>query len=236
MPALSTTYLIPAILLNPAFILHLINTFASHLLPPSPPVASHSPHPFMESIGPVPGSTPYWDVHADDALCWRYTAIMVLVQVFAFGRVSDNRVARRERKAAAKERRRLESEALIQTDEETVESEKLEAKLGGDGAQDSSDEWLVSEKLDEDWKVKSLEGEEDLIAVTGPGTLSRRRPISVDSKETFIKRLARLSREIQLVDVPICPAKSTEKTPEKRDTLEDSESEASSTSEEEMII
>jgi hypothetical protein len=139
MPTLSTTYLIPAILLNPAFVLHLINTFVSHLVPPSPPVISHSPHPFMESIGPVPGSTPYWDMHADDALCWRYTAIMVLLQVLAFGRVQDNRLARRERRAAIK----AERERMRKVEVECVgEERKVVAKgTGADGAQDPIEEW-----------------------------------------------------------------------------------------------
>ena len=57
----------------------------------------------MESLGPVPGTALCWDVHADDAFCWRYTAVMVLVQVLAFGRVSENRVQRRARRAAKRE-------------------------------------------------------------------------------------------------------------------------------------
>jgi hypothetical protein len=111
MPSLTTTYLIPALFLNPAFVLHIINTFVSHFVPP-PPTISHSPHPFMESIGPVPGSTLYLDMHADDALCWRYTALMVVVQLLAFGRVSDNRGQRRAKKAARLERERLKNEKL----------------------------------------------------------------------------------------------------------------------------
>jgi len=108
MPGLSTTYLLPAIILNPAFILHLINTFVSHLMPP-PPTISYSPHRIMESLGPLPGSPPYLDMHANDQLCWRYTAVMVIVQIFAFGRVSDNRIAR---KALRQERERIRKEKL----------------------------------------------------------------------------------------------------------------------------
>lgn len=99
MPSLSSTYLVPAILLNPAFILHLINTFISHVIPPVPTV-SVSPHPFMESLGPVPASKPYMDMHADDQLCWSYTAIMVFIQLLVFGRVQDNRVRRKSARAA----------------------------------------------------------------------------------------------------------------------------------------
>ncbi|TVY87808.1 hypothetical protein LAWI1_G007504 [Lachnellula willkommii] len=108
MPSLSSTYLIPALIFNPAFILHLINTFASHFVP-SPPTVSHSPHPFMESIGPAHGTTLYMDMH-DDQLCWKYTAVMVVVQLFAFGRVSEKRGQRKARKAARLEKERLKKE------------------------------------------------------------------------------------------------------------------------------
>ncbi|KAL2070597.1 hypothetical protein VTL71DRAFT_13623 [Oculimacula yallundae] len=114
MPTLSTTYLIPAILLNPAFVLHLLNTFISHMIPP-PPSVSHSPHPFMESIGPIRNAPPYLDMHADEQLCWGYTVVMVLVQVFAFGRVNDNRVLRKSAKAAKLEREKLRKEKLEKT-------------------------------------------------------------------------------------------------------------------------
>ena len=117
MPSLSSTYLIPAIILNPALILHLINTFHSHMMPP-PTTISYSAHPIIEGLGPLPGSTPYMDMHADDTLCWRYTILMVFVQLLAFGRVSDNRVQRKTARAAAKaERERLRKE----------KSEKIEA-------------------------------------------------------------------------------------------------------------
>jgi hypothetical protein len=110
MPTLSSSYLLPAILLNPAFILHLINTYASHVMPP-PHTISHSPHPVMESLGPLPGSTPFLDMHADDRLCWRYTILMVVVQLLSFVRVSDNRGRRKSAREAAKlERERLRKE------------------------------------------------------------------------------------------------------------------------------
>jgi hypothetical protein len=114
MPTLSASYLLPAILLNPAFILHLINTYASHVMPP-PTVMSHSPHPIMESLGPLPGSTPYLDMHADDRLCWRYTFLMVFVQLLSFIRVSDNRGRRKSAREAAKlERERLRKDKAEQ--------------------------------------------------------------------------------------------------------------------------
>ncbi|EPE25953.1 hypothetical protein GLAREA_01865 [Glarea lozoyensis ATCC 20868] len=109
MPSISSTYLIPAIILNPAFILHLINTFVSYYIP-SPPTASRSPHPTFEKLGPLPGSTPYMDMHADDQLCWSYTILMVIVQVLAFGKVSDNRTARKTAKLAKIEREKVRRE------------------------------------------------------------------------------------------------------------------------------
>jgi hypothetical protein len=111
MPSLSASYLIPAIFLNPAFVLHAINTFVSHAFP-SPSAVSVSPHPFMESIGPLPASKPYLDMHSDENLCWSYTVIMVFVQVLAFGRVQDNRVKRKSAKAAKVERERARKEKL----------------------------------------------------------------------------------------------------------------------------
>jgi len=130
MPLLSSTYLIPAILLNPAFVLHCINTFVSHWVP-HPPTTSGSPHPFMESIGPAPGSKPYMDIHADDALCWRYTAVMVFVQILAFGRVSDNRVRRKSAKAAKIEREKARKERLAQLEDEMKQRQKTKERTGG---------------------------------------------------------------------------------------------------------
>ena len=96
----------------------------------------------MESIGPVQGSTPYWDMHADDGLCWRYTAIMVVVQVLAFGRVHDNRVQRRDRKAAKAERERSRREGVDWVGEPQEQKASAKMKGGLDGAQDSIDEGI----------------------------------------------------------------------------------------------
>ncbi|KAG9243375.1 hypothetical protein BJ878DRAFT_120662 [Calycina marina] len=104
--ALSSSYLIPAILLNPAFILHIINTFVSHMTPPANPV-SYSPFPFFESLGPVPGSKPFFDVHNNDQLCWGYTAVMVFVQALVFGKVQDNRIQRKAARVARTEREKM---------------------------------------------------------------------------------------------------------------------------------
>lgn len=69
-------------------------------------VASQSPHKLLEALGPLPGhADPYIDLHANDGLCWGYTMVMVLVQIVAYGRVSDNREIRKEHKV-----RKLEKE------------------------------------------------------------------------------------------------------------------------------
>jgi hypothetical protein len=120
MPSLASTYLIPALFLNPAFILHLINTFVSHMVPP-PSTVSHSPIPVFEKLGPVPGATLYMDMHADDQLCWKYTALMVVVQLVAFGKVSGNRGQRKAKKAA-----RLEKERFKKEKSEKLENERLQ--------------------------------------------------------------------------------------------------------------
>ena len=95
----------------------------------------------MESIGPVPGTTPYLDVHVDDALCWRYTAVMVVLQVLAFGRVSENRVQRRARKAAKVERERSWREQVECAGEAVDRKSSMMAMNNGlDGAANSIDE------------------------------------------------------------------------------------------------
>ncbi|ESZ90254.1 hypothetical protein SBOR_9367 [Sclerotinia borealis F-4128] len=123
MTFLSTTYLLPGILLNPAFVLHLMNTFISHLLPP-PPTMSKSPHPIFESLGPLPGTQWAFDVHEDDALCWRYTAAMVIIQVWIFGRVNGNRVSMKNAKAVRAERERVRKErsAIIEVEPTSAKS------------------------------------------------------------------------------------------------------------------
>ena len=80
-------------------------------------------------------------MHADDALCWRYTAIMVVVQVLAFGRVQDNRVERRKRKAAKAEREKSRRDQVECAGEPDDRKSGANAMNGGlDGAGDSIDE------------------------------------------------------------------------------------------------
>ena len=88
----------------------------------------------MESLGPVPGAALYWDVHADDALCWTSAVVMVLVQVLAFRRVSSNRVQGRISRAA-----RAGNEKSWREHVEAVylKSKSLTMNSGLDGAEDS---------------------------------------------------------------------------------------------------
>lgn len=97
MPAsFSTSYVVPAILLNPCIVLHFFNTAISHFRS-SGVVDSTSPHQYLERFGPAAHSDPYIDIHTNDQLCWGYTFLMVIIQLLAFGRVSDNRVHSRRR-------------------------------------------------------------------------------------------------------------------------------------------
>jgi hypothetical protein len=127
-PSLSTTYILPAVLLNPPVLLHLINTFISYLLRPTSSL-SVSPHPRLESLGPVPGSKPYFDMHGNDQLCWHYTALMVVVQLLAIRSVQDNRRNRKGRLQRLVQREIIEKtlveEARHAAIEDSVESGRV---------------------------------------------------------------------------------------------------------------
>ncbi|MCJ1288016.1 hypothetical protein MMC26_007369 [Xylographa opegraphella] len=101
-PALTTNYLIPAILLNPVLFLHSLNTLLSRILPPIVAAGPIQPSPYS-TLGPS-ANYPHLDVHASDNLCWSYTAVMVCAQLVAFGRVSQAREEGRERKERKRER------------------------------------------------------------------------------------------------------------------------------------
>jgi len=107
-PSLTTTYLLPAILLNPVLFLHSLNTILSRLLPPIVAATQVQPAPYS-NLGPS-GNLPHLDMHASDNLCWSYTVVMVCAQLVAFGSVSQSREERRERreKKREKEERRME--------------------------------------------------------------------------------------------------------------------------------
>jgi hypothetical protein len=87
---LATTYLLPIIALNPSIVIHFINTIYSHFLPSAGSV-SHSPYPWFERLGPVPGTSLLYDVHDHDQSLWVFTVMMVLLQVVVFEWVKENR-------------------------------------------------------------------------------------------------------------------------------------------------
>lgn len=91
----------------------------------------------MEALGPKPGATLYYDMHSDEQLCWKYTAILVIVQVLAFGRVQDNRDAKKSAKAAKIEREKARKE---KKEEERLQASK--AKANGHAAIIHTDEVL----------------------------------------------------------------------------------------------
>jgi Icc-related predicted phosphoesterase len=72
------------------------------------------------------------DMHADDQLCWRYTAIMVVVQLLAFGRIQDNRVQIKAKRAA-----KLDKEKKFKEKVAMEEERRAQMKIGQvDGACD----------------------------------------------------------------------------------------------------
>jgi hypothetical protein len=113
-PSLTTTYLRPAILLNPVLFLHSLNTILSRLLPPIVAATQVQPAPYS-NLGPS-ANHPHLDMHASDNLCWSYTAVMVCAQLVAFGSVSQSREERRERRERKREKedRRMEERRLDQ--------------------------------------------------------------------------------------------------------------------------
>jgi hypothetical protein len=77
----------------------------------------------MPFYGPT-ATQPYFDMHANDNICWSYTIFMVGVQLVAFGNVSGNREAGRQLKAdllKEEESKRRALETAEETQEETEE-------------------------------------------------------------------------------------------------------------------
>jgi hypothetical protein len=115
MTSLSSTYLIPAVLLNPVVILHGFNTFCSHFVSTALPSAT-SNHQWLENLGPVSAARPYFDVHNNDQLCWGYALLMVAVQILGYFKVNDTRVRKKSARATAKaeqERKAVQKEQKV---------------------------------------------------------------------------------------------------------------------------
>lgn len=89
---LRTSYLLPAILLNPAFLVHCLNTYVSHILYNTTAFSpSISPYPTFENLGPIPNAPVLFDVHEQDGLLWVYTVFSVVMQIWVFGKVTRSR-------------------------------------------------------------------------------------------------------------------------------------------------
>ncbi|MDI1493182.1 MAG: hypothetical protein OHK93_004970 [Ramalina farinacea] len=101
-PSLSTSYIIPAVLLNPILFLHSMNALLSRILPPMIVDSPNQPPPYYP-LGPS-AQHPHLDIHASDGLCWSYTMVMVCAQLLAFGKVSMIREDRRKKASRRRER------------------------------------------------------------------------------------------------------------------------------------
>jgi len=90
--AMKTSYLVPAILLNPILFLHSINTLLAQLSPTTLN-PSNAALPFtIDSLKNWPEHKV--DMHSNDNLCWSYTMVLVCAQCWVFGKV----LSARERK------------------------------------------------------------------------------------------------------------------------------------------
>jgi hypothetical protein len=127
MASISSTYLIPAVLLNPVVILHGFNTFCSHFISITLP-STTSNHQWLQNLGPASAPGPYFDVHNNDQLCWGYTLLMVVVQILAYGKVNDTRVRKKSARAAAKAERERKA---AQKDQKLVSGLCTSGKMDG---------------------------------------------------------------------------------------------------------
>ena len=126
MTSITRNYLLPAILLNPVLLLHTVNTIVARI--PTTLASSATPPEAMPFYGPT-ATSPYFDMHANDNMCWSYTIFMVGVQLVAFGKVSGNREAGRQLKAELlkeDESKRGVSKAGEVTQEDTAEEDEEE--------------------------------------------------------------------------------------------------------------
>ena len=90
-PAITKSYIVPAVFLNPVLFLLSLNTILSRVLPPVIVDAAEQPPPYS-TFGPS-AQHPHLNIHASEKLCWSYTFLIVCVQLAAFGKVSQCRDA-----------------------------------------------------------------------------------------------------------------------------------------------
>lgn len=109
----------------------------SHFIPATTLAVSTSKHQWLENLGPPVSAGPYFDVHNNEQLCWGYTMIMVLVQILAYGRVSDERDRKRSARAAVKaaRERKIALEEDMTREEERISLESLAPVMNGHAAE-----------------------------------------------------------------------------------------------------
>ena len=99
-PAISKSYIVPAVFLNPVLFLLSLNITLSRVLPPVNVDAAEQSSPQF-TFGPS-AQHPHLNIHTSETLCWSYTFLIVCVQLAAFGKVSE---CREESKAKARTKR-----------------------------------------------------------------------------------------------------------------------------------
>ena len=107
-PAISKSYIVPAIFLNPVLFLMSLNTILSRVLPPIIVDAGKQPPPYS-TFGPS-AEHPHLNIHSSEKLCWSYTFFIVCAQLAAFGRVSE---CRERGKMRARMKRELAQAELV---------------------------------------------------------------------------------------------------------------------------
>ncbi|KAH0548184.1 hypothetical protein GP486_008096 [Trichoglossum hirsutum] len=163
MQFLAVSYLLPAVLLNPVLILHTLNSLLCRLLP------SFADQPLPKWSDPTTWGPhaipPYLDVHSSDNLCWVYTIFMVVVQLFAFERISTHRCddvekeeaqARTTKVAVAKHEAITGDDAVVAAVEVEVVPQKANVakKLSDDRGGSKLNTEAYVERLEE-WSRKS---------------------------------------------------------------------------------
>ena len=108
-PAISTSYIVPAIFLNPVLFLISLNTILSRVLPPIIVDAVKQPPPYS-TFGPS-AQHPHLNIHASEKLCWSYTFLIVCAQLAAFGKISDCREEGKVEVRMKEERIKAEADA-----------------------------------------------------------------------------------------------------------------------------
>lgn len=155
-PSISTSYIVPAILLNPVLFLISINTILSRILPPIWVDAAVQPPPHT-MLGPSP-EHPHLDIHESDCLCWSYTILIVCAQLVAFGRVSGRREEGKVR-ARVKAAKQPDKTDITSTGNKTLKDKEGKPRQVNDLAK--RDDASSEENADEDHDESDLESSSD---------------------------------------------------------------------------